>query len=91
MCSKCGNKDEKKPLYIREWTCPVCDAHHDKDVNASISILKEGKTTSINLCISKNRRNYGNSLGYRRETADCKEIHNLVCAFSSKPPLLCEA
>ncbi|EMF0403725.1 transposase, partial [Enterococcus faecium] len=42
ICSKCGHKDGKKPLDIREWTCPICHAHHDRDINASINILTEG-------------------------------------------------
>ncbi|MCL6150958.1 transposase, partial [Enterococcus faecium] len=42
ICSECGHKDGKKPLDIREWTCPICHAHHDRDINASINILTEG-------------------------------------------------
>lgn len=42
ICSNCGHKDGKKSLEIREWTCPVCHAHHDRDINASINILTEG-------------------------------------------------
>ncbi len=42
ICSECGHKDGKKPLNIREWTCSVCDAHHDRDINASKNILREG-------------------------------------------------
>jgi putative transposase len=41
-CSNCGHKEEKMPLNIREWTCPSCGEHHDRDLNASINILKKG-------------------------------------------------
>ena len=42
LCSVCGHKDGKKSLSIREWSCPVCHTHHDRDINASKNILAEG-------------------------------------------------
>ena len=42
MCSNCGYHSGKKPLDVREWTCPKCGANHDRDINASINILNRG-------------------------------------------------
>lgn len=42
-CHSCGYIMDKMPLGIREWTCPQCNTHHDRDINASINILLEGK------------------------------------------------
>ena len=42
-CSHCGCIQEKMPLNIRRWTCPDCGTIHDRDINAAINILMEGK------------------------------------------------
>ncbi|MFB9219820.1 IS200/IS605 family element RNA-guided endonuclease TnpB [Kurthia sibirica] len=42
ICSECGNRDGKKGLHIRTWTCPRCHTNLDRDINASKNILTEG-------------------------------------------------
>ncbi len=43
-CSSCGHTLKQLPLNIREWDCPECGAHHDRDQNAAINILAVGQT-----------------------------------------------
>lgn len=41
-CGDCGWINQELKLSDREWTCNSCGVVHDRDVNASRNILKEG-------------------------------------------------
>ena len=41
-CSDCGHIMSSMDLSIREWDCPSCGSHHDRDVNAAKNILQQG-------------------------------------------------
>ncbi len=38
-CSNCGYKNTELTLSDREWDCPICKAHHHRDVNAGINLM----------------------------------------------------
>ena len=49
-CCACGCQVEPIPLSVREWTCPYCGVHHDRDINAARNILLQ----AVNLALGGN-------------------------------------
>lgn len=57
ICSECGEQfkwlgceHKNQMLKVREWNCPHCHTHHDRDLNASINIRNADKFTIATDC-----------------------------------------
>ncbi|GLV60931.1 transposase [Dictyobacter sp. S3.2.2.5] len=48
-CFDCGYTLESLTLDVRQWTCPECGVHHDRDVNAAKNVRSVGLTV-LNAC-----------------------------------------
>ena len=42
-CSVCSHILDQLALSTRDWICPVCGHHHDRDLNAAVNILNQGQ------------------------------------------------
>ncbi len=77
-CSNCGHIVEKLPLNIREWDCPECAAHHDRDINASVNILAAGLAVSVcgaTVRPEESKSRKAGALKQKAPSSDVRESH----------------
>ncbi|OAU96526.1 RNA-guided endonuclease TnpB family protein [Moraxella catarrhalis] len=49
ICSHCHHKLDSLPLSVRNWACPSCQTHHDRDINAASNIRKQALADVLGL------------------------------------------
>jgi len=49
-CSDCGYVVETLPRSVRQWDCPACGAHHDRDVNAACNLETMAASSAVSAC-----------------------------------------
>lgn len=70
-CGNCGRIVDKLPLDIREWDCPECGTHHDRDLNAANNILAAG--LAVIVCGANIRPDRHKPKGQLRNTCQGKK------------------
>jgi putative transposase len=45
--SVCGGKNQALTLKDREWVCPECGSHHDRDPNAALNLKRLVTATTL--------------------------------------------
>jgi putative transposase len=82
-CSCCSHVMDTLPLDIREWDCPSCNTHHDRDGNAALNIRTEGlRILSVdggNPVLAESRRRKTNKLQGGKAVVDETGSPHPIC------------
>ena len=84
LCSCCGHRMSYMGLEIRNWTCPVCNEQHDRDINAAINIKNEGLRILDSTGRTTETEELNSSMPAKNPTMDDKSAMTLKSSDSVK-------
>jgi putative transposase len=61
ICCCCGYRLENLALSVREWLCPQCSNHHDRDVNAAKNLENLAVSSTVSACGASSNGQWLNS------------------------------
>lgn len=78
-CSCCNTKREDLPLSVREWTCAVCNTHHNRDINAAMNLKILAVSSTVSVCGEE-----GSGLGRKAQAkpASVKQESNTKATYA---------
>src|SRR5574344_3024175 len=77
-CSSCGYIKKDLTLQDREWVCPVCGAHHDRDLNAANNIKNEGIKKQLGMSLPEVTLTECNAIAPRRSKNQMVKSYDLI-------------
>lgn len=76
-CSHCYHLMSSMDLSIREWVCPSCGTHHDRDVNAAKNILRQGLNIMSGLGTKSDSKQKRMEASGSKQSLRSPKIHDL--------------
>lgn len=77
-CSVCGEVQALLALFVREWQCPNCQTHHDRDINAAINLANYAVSSTVSACGAEGS---GSSRKTRTKPAAMKQEINTKATY----------